>query len=336
MDRFSLEVKVGLVVTAAVGLVLAFIFVLGDWNPFTNTYGITVTLNYAGGVKPGSDVHLAGAKVGRVDTVRFLSATEPSDDSPVLGLELLIDKRAKELIRADSTFAVYMESLLGGKILEITPGSPGSPVLEDGAVVRGVDPPQLESLINDAVALLSGIREIMEGLDLDDKERMKAILESVARIGPEDVDNIRRIIANGADASDELKAVASEVGPQVGPMVTDLSAVLSDAKPLVKKLDEMIGEAKEIMPDNPELAKERVEELLEMAEDLTAIIDRLDRFSARIEQEFGEVGKEEIERIVRQILQQEGITINVGTIVAEPKYPPLPAEKTPPQENNGQ
>ena len=67
MERFSLEVKVGLMVVITAGLVLAFIFILGEWNPFTNTYRIMVTLRYAGGIKPGSDVHLAGAKVGKVD-----------------------------------------------------------------------------------------------------------------------------------------------------------------------------------------------------------------------------------------------------------------------------
>jgi len=36
------------------------------------------------------------------------------------------------------------------------------------------------------------------------------------------------------------------------------------------------------------------------------------------------VSKESIERTLRQILQQEGITINVGTVIKKPEYPPLP------------
>ncbi|MCK7472049.1 MAG: MCE family protein [Desulfomicrobium escambiense] len=59
------------------------------------------------------------------------SAATPAQNAPVLGLELEIDKRAKELIRDDSIFNIQMESLLGGKVVEITPGTKAAKVLAD-------------------------------------------------------------------------------------------------------------------------------------------------------------------------------------------------------------
>ncbi len=331
MDRFSLEVKVGLVVTVAVGLVLAFIFILSDWNPLTNTYKITMTLNYAGGIKPGSDVQVAGAKVGKVDAIRFMSAPGGGEAAPVLGLELLIDKRAKELIREDSTFSIHMESLLGGKIVEITPGSPGGPVLKEDAVVRGQDPRRLEELINEAAELLEGIKEIREGISREEKERLKDLLSTVARFGPEDADEVKRMIKNAADASQDLKEMSSVIRPELPPLLADLRAALSEARPLlsqarrlVKDLNRLMDELQEIAPDRKEDARSKAERLLSAADDLAAVARRLNRFTARMEQEFGYMDRDELERIIRDFLQQEGITINVGKIVGKPDYPEPP------------
>lgn len=333
MERFSLEVKVGIVVTIAVGLVLAFIFILGDWNPFTNTYKITVTLDYAGGIKPGSDVHLAGAKVGKVDSIKFLSASEPSQNQPVLGLELLIDKRAKELIREDSTFSVYMESLLGGKIVEISPGSPESQVLAENAVVRGLDPPKLDSILNQAVEMLDGVRSIMDSLDKEDRENFQKLLVSLAKFEPSDVEQIRRLINNLADTSEDLKKISSELRPELKPLLKEVRGTmyqadntLRKANSLLAKIDDLTKELGAMGPDDSEDAKEKVKELISAAEDLAELADRLNRFTEYVETEYSDIDRAELERIIRQFLQQEGVTINVGTIVKEPPgdYPPPP------------
>jgi len=350
MDRLSLEVKVGLVVFFAIALVLAFLFVLGDYNPFSRTYQITVSLNYAGGIKPGSDVQLAGAKVGKVDSIRFVKT--PAEDKPVMELILQIDRRAKELIREDSVFSIRMESLLGGKIVEIAPGSPEARVLKEEEVVRGQDPPQLEALIEDAVALVQGLKQMIAELSPEDRENLSRLLSTLSSLGPDDLAELRRLLTNAADASEDLKAIAGEARPELGPllrkanlMLSDLQLTLNDAqslfgdarglmreaRSLVGKLDRTVDELRGIMPEDPAAAQARVEELLETTEELARIIDRLDRFTARVETEFGEVTRTELERWLREFLQQEGITVNVGKIVGKPDYPPPPADPAKPE-----
>jgi phospholipid/cholesterol/gamma-HCH transport system substrate-binding protein len=334
MDKFSLEVKVGLVVTAAVGLVLAFIFILGDWNPFSNTYRLIVSLDYAGGIKPGSDVDLAGAKVGKVDSIRFPKELSPSE--PPLQLELLIDKRAKELIRKDSKFSVEMESLLGGKIVEITPGSPSAAALEDGAVVRGIEPPNLDALIGEAVELVNGLKDLMGQLTAEDKERLRGLLVSVSRLGPEDVDNVKRLLQNGADASEDLKAMSGELRPQMPPLLADLRTSLDEAGPtlkearaLVAKMNRTVDQLRAMAPTDSAATRAKIEELINTADQLSRLADRLDRFTAYMEREYGDIDRAELERIIREFLQQQGITVNVGTITGKPHYPPPPPAARP-------
>ena len=330
MDRVSLEVKVGVVVTAAVAMVLAFLFLLGEYNPFTNTYTITATFNYAGGIKPGADVQLAGAKVGKVNAIRFL-AGEGVKGAPVLGLVLEIDKRAKDLIRADSAFDIRMESLLGGKVVEITPGSSSLPPLDDKAVIRGNDPPRLEDLVNQAVAMLEDIKGYIDELSPEDRQRLKSVLASLARLSGDDVDNVRRALKNAADASDDLKAIAADARPRVGPMLDDLHRTLDTADPLLReartlvaRLDRIASDLRAMAPADPAATRARVNDLLTTSGDLKLLIGRLERLSAKVETEYGDLSRTELERIIREFLQQQGITVNVGAVVGKPNYPPPP------------
>ncbi len=348
MERFSLEVKVGLVVVMAGAMVLAFVFILGDWNPFTNTYRITMKLQYAGGIKPGSDVHLAGAKVGKVDSIRYLAVNKDDEGAPIVGLELLIDKRAQALIREDSTFVVQMESLLGGKMVEISPGSPDKMVLPDKAEVRGDDPPKLEALMNEGISMLEGIQEFMAQLTPEDKARMRELLVTLSRFGPEDVDDVRRALNNAADISDDLKVIVADVKPDVKPMITDARAALEQVNPLlhdlrmimleveptlieardlVRKLDRTVTDLRGMLPADTAATRAKVEEILDMADDLKEIMGRLEGFTAFMEQEFEGVDREELERWIRLFLQQEGVTINLRKLFTDPGYPPPPGMK---------
>jgi len=335
MERFSLEVKVGLMVVITGVLVAAFLLILGEWNPLTNTYRVTVTLRYAGGIKPGADVHLAGAKVGKVDDIKYLPVKKDDPEAPVIGLVLLIDKNAQKLITEDSVFAVQMESLLGGKMVEITPGPPGKKALADGAVVRGLDPPQLEALINEGVALLEGISAVMDSLSEEDKEKMRELLKTLTRFEAKDVDNVKRIIKNTADLTENINVLSKAIEPELRPLMDDvkyavgqIEPMMAEARGLLRKVDRTVTELSLMAPSDPLLARAKIEEMLCLAEDLSDIIDRLDRFTARMEDELSDMDREELERMLRQFFQQEGITISVKKVLTKPEYPPPPGAES--------
>lgn len=129
------ELRVGLlVVVSIVVLILLLLNASGDFAIFAQQIPLRARFASADGLRPGSEVRLAGVRIGKVDEVSLLPPTDTPTDPRVLvqfSVNSTIDGRpASELIRTDSTAQLGSPSLLGAdKIINITPGtSLGQPV----------------------------------------------------------------------------------------------------------------------------------------------------------------------------------------------------------------
>jgi phospholipid/cholesterol/gamma-HCH transport system substrate-binding protein len=80
----------------------------------SDRYTLTASFRSAEGVTVGTDVRLAGVKVGTVTGLRLNPETYRAD------VEFSIDQSV--LVPDDSGVAVASEGLLGGNFIEITPG----------------------------------------------------------------------------------------------------------------------------------------------------------------------------------------------------------------------
>lgn len=132
------ELRVGLFVLGAIILLIFLILnASGDINPFAKKLYLKAHFANADGLRRGSDVRLAGVRVGKVEDVKLLP---PSADpaAPKVEATMAVDdaidgRPARELIRTDSTAQLGSPSLLGNeKLINITPGSAaGQPVPDD-------------------------------------------------------------------------------------------------------------------------------------------------------------------------------------------------------------
>lgn len=77
-------------------------------------YPLTANFSSAEGITVGSDVRLAGIKVGRVDSLSLNPDTYRA--------EMVIAVQDGVLVPDDSSLAVSSEGLLGGNFMEIVPG----------------------------------------------------------------------------------------------------------------------------------------------------------------------------------------------------------------------
>ncbi len=151
----SIEVKVGLLILAALALLAGFILVMGGIN-FQPTYEIIVGFDNPGGLQGGAPVKIAGVKVGKVTAMEFYGGKEKDGDQPRALVRALVDveKRYQKEIHDNATFYITTQGVLGEQFLAIEPGSVDRPFLEDGAIVRGLDPPRLDRLIAESYDLL--------------------------------------------------------------------------------------------------------------------------------------------------------------------------------------
>lgn len=134
------ELRVGLLVLISIVILIFLILnATGDINPFARKLHLKAQFASADGLRPGSEVRLAGVRVGKVDEVVLLPP--PSGDDPDakkvearLSIDGTIDgKRASERIRQDSKAQLTAPGLLGNeKLINITPGTASSAPVPEG------------------------------------------------------------------------------------------------------------------------------------------------------------------------------------------------------------
>jgi phospholipid/cholesterol/gamma-HCH transport system substrate-binding protein len=132
------ELRVGLFVVIAVAILIFLILnASGDINPFARKLHLRARFSNADGLRAGSEVRLAGVRVGKVDAIKLLPPSDKPDDPKVeatLAIDNTIDGQpANQRIRDDSTVSLGSPSLLGNdKLVNVTAGTAvGQPVQEN-------------------------------------------------------------------------------------------------------------------------------------------------------------------------------------------------------------
>ena len=155
------NVPIGLI-AAVVICVLVFLGFTKD-IPFTAPYEVNAVFQSANSIRPGSPVRIAGVDVGKVKEVK---ADDETDAAVVV---LQIDDEGLPL-HADATAKIRPRIFLEGNFfVDLKPGSPAAPELEDGgtiAVTQTATPVQLD--------------QVLTSLQSDTRQDLKDVLNSLA------------------------------------------------------------------------------------------------------------------------------------------------------------
>jgi phospholipid/cholesterol/gamma-HCH transport system substrate-binding protein len=141
------EVKVGLFVFLGLVVTAAVVFFLGDERRlFESKYQFRATFGDVQGLKPGAPVRLSGVDIGYVKAVAH--GPDPNDDRLYVTFEVVRAEAAR--VRGDSVAKVGNKGLLGDKMLEVTPGTPGHAALPPGSVVPSEEASDYSALLSQA------------------------------------------------------------------------------------------------------------------------------------------------------------------------------------------
>jgi phospholipid/cholesterol/gamma-HCH transport system substrate-binding protein len=160
------ELRVGILIIASI-VVLIFLILnaSGDISPFSKKLHLRAHFPNADGLRRGSEVRLAGVRIGKIDEVKLRAATDNPNDPKVealLSIDSEIDGRpATELIRRDSTAQLGSPSLLGSdKLVNITPGTSVAEPVEDGALLPVTSSSNFEALTNSGNELMQQLNSL--------------------------------------------------------------------------------------------------------------------------------------------------------------------------------
>jgi phospholipid/cholesterol/gamma-HCH transport system substrate-binding protein len=145
------ELRVGFFILGAIAILIFLILnASGDINPFSKKLHLKARFMDANGLREGSEVRLAGVRVGKIDEITLLPPSEAPTAPRVEALMTIdsnIDGRpANERIRTDSTAQQGSPSLLGNEMLiNITPGTAVGQPVKDYAIL----PSSSSNTVND-------------------------------------------------------------------------------------------------------------------------------------------------------------------------------------------
>ncbi len=206
----SIEVKVGIFILTALGLLGAFILVMGGIN-FQPTYTINVDFDNPGGLQTGAPVKIAGVKVGKIEEIQFRGGKvndSTGKREPLVRIKVQVEKRYQDSIYENSLFYVTTQGVLGEQFMAIEPGSSDRPRLEAGSTVRGLDPPRLDMLLAESYELLhstvTAVRENRKEL-AETFDALRITLKATGSLLDRNKDKLDNIVSNVEAASAEGK-----------------------------------------------------------------------------------------------------------------------------------
>jgi phospholipid/cholesterol/gamma-HCH transport system substrate-binding protein len=150
------QLKVGVLILVALLILGVAIVKLGQTgNLFGKRYRLVAFISNASGLKLGGPVTVAGQLSGSIKDIQFL----PPDVDTTKNLKLVVEvsREVTEQVRRDSRGRIRTQGVLGDKVFDISPGTPGNRVLREGDTIA-VDPStDFETVVQQASGAISSV-----------------------------------------------------------------------------------------------------------------------------------------------------------------------------------
>jgi phospholipid/cholesterol/gamma-HCH transport system substrate-binding protein len=305
----SIEVKVGALILLSLVILGAFILIMGGLS-FEKTYTVYVDFDNPGGLQSGAAVRIAGVKVGAVKDLEFQGGKiDPKTGRRVLvRAKVNIEQRVKDAIHEDADFYVTTQGVLGEQFMAIEPGSVEKPILQEGAVVKGIDPPRIDLFLAKAYELLdttvNGIRNnretiaaiatntasLLKGLNValtDNRERINRIVANVEEMSAEAKALARDARVNYVDSPkllrtvDNIDKLTAQITDDSGPMLKDAREALAN----LNRVSATVGN-----PEEQARIRKTLQDIAQLAERANATVADTQAIVGHIKKGEGTVG----------------------------------------------
>ncbi|HQN07524.1 MAG TPA: MlaD family protein [Thermoanaerobaculia bacterium] len=280
--------RVGVIVFAAILLFAVMVVVVGGKTGFflaRSSY--FARFPNSQGLSGGNQVRLAGVTVGAVQEVEVPKS--PGED---LTVRFDIERRYRHLVRTDSRVEIKTIGLLGDKYLEVTPGSPETPLLEPGSEIAAIRGSELDKILAGSGDLFENVNSVAESLKtiLGRVEKGEGFLGEMTSASPEGKElsrSLRQTIAATNALLADVRAGKGLVGRLVADeklgdeVAAELAASAASLRKLLAAVERGAGDGEGLVPallGDPEGKKK----FFAMVDSLNATAEGLSGFSREL------------------------------------------------------
>jgi phospholipid/cholesterol/gamma-HCH transport system substrate-binding protein len=257
----TLELKVGAFVLVGLAVLAILVVQFGRVGEgFKTYYGLTVKFPDASGLLKGSDVLLAGAKIGRVSGgPRLVQAGQ--------GVEVPLRIFDYVKIPTGSRFTVGSSGLLGDRFVAVSmPSGPPEGYIAKNSVIEGTRETGLDDLTREGGFLVSDLRGAVQNVNttisrLNDEALSPANMENLKA----SVEHLSVATTALAESSQKIDGVIEKAGGTMDSAkkaADDVQVVIADARKTIQAATQVIEQAGSgkgafaMLLTNQELAKD--------------------------------------------------------------------------------
>jgi phospholipid/cholesterol/gamma-HCH transport system substrate-binding protein len=265
----STEIRVGVLVLAAVAVMAYFVISIESLGLLSeeDSYVVNVRFADASGIAAHDPVFVSGVRVGQVAEVR-LNMAEGSAD---VALWLRLDAQLFE----DAVAIVGSSGMLGDRVLQLTPGTPGLPIVPPGGWIAGGDPVSIDQM----VTVVAGIARNLE-----------ATTRSISRVlgTDEGETSLRVILGNIETLTGRLDNVLARNGGSIDSGLSNFDRTLANLEQLTSTMGDnlpaLVADMRGLSAELTALIEDNRGNLNDVGGNLTTMTERLDRSAADLEE----------------------------------------------------
>lgn len=244
------ELWVGVFVFVGLVLLGGLIVQFGRFGDrFQGKYQVVVVFDDASGLIKGSEIRMGGARIGKV--------AEPPELNSNVKVQVVMSIDDMIRVPENSTFQIASATLLGDKMVVVTPpegGSSSGRFIEPGTVLRGGGPSGLDAIQNNAEALSRDARRLLVEAE-DTFRKIDAAIDDVQGVAQRLTTTLDKV--NDSILSDQnLKEIDATLA-NFAKVTATLEPTVADARSAMKAIEKAAAGAERTFAS----ANERIDEL---------------------------------------------------------------------------
>lgn len=292
------ELRVGLLVFIAIAVLIILILnASGQLNPFASHLHLRARFADANGLREGSEVRLAGVRIGKVDRIRLLSPSEVGTGPSPQKIEayMTIDSKidgvpATDRIRSDSTAQQMAPSILGSEmIVNITPGTALGQSIKENELLPSTSGSTISDLATSGTDLAQRLSKLSDQLN----EVVKNVRDGKGTVGRLFNDealynNLNATIRDAEDLAQQIKSGRGSAGRFIydEALYNNANEISTNLKKLSADLSAGRGTAGRLLQSD-----EMYNKINRIADRVNHSVDQIDTIVAEVNAGRGTLGR---------------------------------------------